>query len=508
MDQNNNEYNYWAAQMGVEPKPEEPEVTQEENQVSEYNQSQNGVYRMTGSQLFHDTEDELDSFDTYGGEKENQASSTMGDHMQKEPEKKNGNGRKFIHFVSAAAVFGLVAGCSFWGINQAAEYFERSKNAQTQLQIGSLEDQSTFADNEESYTTINIPATTVISDSSVRENDVTDVVKNAMPSIVSIVGTFKKAGMTYFGYYVEEELPGSGSGIIVGKNDTELLLVTNNHVVDGAVSITVTFIDGKSVEAEIRGKDSTEDLAVLAIKIADIDEDTLNQIKVATLGDSDATEVGEKVVAIGNALGYGQSTTVGYVSAKNRNVTVDNRVMELLQTDAAINPGNSGGALLNISGEVIGINSVKYTNTAVEGIGYAIPISKAIPTINELMNLEKLEENEKGYLGVEIEDVDEDNALNMPAGIFIRNVIKDSAAEKAGIIPGDIVIKVNNSTVTTKVALKEKISSYRAGKTVTITVMRYEDGEYEEKDIHVTLQTAEDTQATTESVEENSTRKK
>lgn len=503
MDNNKNEYNFWTDQAGTTKDPEEVQKKEESTDYNEYNSSeqayepQSGVYRMTASQLYHEKQEDDTQSQTESVNDNNQNPPVMDGKDQKEPKKKNPNVKKFIHFVSAAAVFGLVAGCSFWGINQAIEYLDRSRSTQVQQQLDSLEDQPTLAggkieDQENNrYSQINIPSTTVIQDASVRESDVTTVVKNTMPSIVSILGTFKQSGITYFGQYVEEELPGSGSGIIVGKNDTELLIVTNNHVVDGAVNIMVTFIDEESVEAEVRGKDSTEDLAVLAIKLSDINKDTLSQIKVATLGDSDVTEVGEKVVAIGNALGYGQSTTVGYVSAKNRTIYVDNREMQLLQTDAAINPGNSGGALLNVNGEVIGINSVKYTNTAVEGIGYAIPISKAIPIINELMNLEKLEENEKGYLGVEIEDIAKENELDMPVGIFIRKVTKGSAAEKAGIVQGDIVTKVNNITVTTREALKEKVSSYRAGKTITLTVMRYQNGDYIEKNIDVTLQAME-----------------
>ncbi|MDF2950900.1 MAG: 2-alkenal reductase, partial [Anaerocolumna sp.] len=293
----------------------------------------------------------------------------------------------------------------------------------------------------------------------------------------------------WFGQQYSEEYQGSGSGIIVGKNEKELLIATNNHVVEGAEPITVTFIDDTKAEAIIKGTDAVADLAVISIDLSTIKEETLNTIKIATLGDSDDVKVGQMAIAIGNALGYGQSVTVGYISAKDRAVAIEGNTMVLLQTDAAINPGNSGGALLNMKGEVIGINSVKYASSEVEGMGYAIPISRAMPIINELMNRETLAEDEKGYLGVYIRQVTEEVAqtYNWPVGVYVISTIEGGAAESAGIIAGDIITKVNQTEVTAESQLQEKVNSYRAGTEVTLTVMRMENGQYIEREIVVTL---------------------
>lgn len=397
--------------------------------------------------------------------------------------KKSGKALKVVKFIGLAAAFGVIAGASFFGINYAGNKLQSKDTTET---IGNSN--GSLSTNNESKKEI---STTTVSNNVTNEtNDVSDLVEQTMPSIVSIKSSISQTVTDFFGRTYDEEGEGSGSGIIVGKNDTELLIVTNNHVVEDAKTIKVTFIDNEEVTAEVKGKDSTSDLAVLAIKLSDIDKETSDQIKIAVLGDSDKVKVGQMAVAIGNALGYGQSVTVGYISAKDRSVQVsDTQTMVLLQTDAAINPGNSGGALLNINGEVIGINSAKTAANEVEGMGYAIPISQATPIINELMNREVLSEDEQGYLGITGEDVTdtEVSKFNMPLGISITSVIEDGPADKAGLKHGDIITKVNGTEVTNFDQMKEKINSYRVGTEITITYMRSDNGEHKENTVTVKL---------------------
>ncbi len=319
-----------------------------------------------------------------------------------------------------------------------------------------------------------------------KDNSVVTVSENTQPSIVAINSTITTSN----GWGQSYEQLGSGSGIILKQTDTTLLIVTNNHVVESASNIDVVFTDGQSVPAKVKGTDSTSDLAVIEVKLSDIKDSTLKSIKVATLGSSSDLKVGEMVVAIGNALGYGQSVTVGYISAKDREVTIDNKKMILLQTDAAINPGNSGGALLNLNGEVIGINSAKFSSEVVEGIGYAIPISNAIPIINELVDREVLKEEEKGYIGISGTTVTDEmhNSLNYPYGVYVSEVAKDGAAEIGGIKPYDILTKLNGNTISTIEGFKERLNSYRAGTQVEITLQRIENGAYVEKTLKITLQ--------------------
>lgn len=324
--------------------------------------------------------------------------------------------------------------------------------------------------------------------------DVSGVVDNIMPAIVAINCTVQ-GQYSIFGQ-IYGDASSSGSGIIVGQSDDELLIVTNNHVITSAKSIMVQFIDDKVYDAKVKGTDSTADLAVLAVKIKDLTSDTKREIKISKLGDSDAVRVGEVAIAIGNALGYGQSVTVGYISAKDREVSATDgqsgargTKMKLLQTDAAINPGNSGGALLNIQGEVIGINSVKYASEEVEGMGYAIPISMALPIINELMDREDLKENEKGYLGISGTTVATSSLdYNMPDGVYINEVSEGGAADRAGIIKGDIITKINGIAVSSIEGLQERVNSYRAGTEVSITLQRAKEGVYQEQTVTATLQ--------------------
>ena len=337
-------------------------------------------------------------------------------------------------------------------------------------------------------TTANSAKLTTSSNSSSGTANVTEVAKNAMPSIVSITNMSVQEVQNFFGGTQKQKSESAGSGIIVGQNDSELLIVTNNHVVEGSSTLTVTFIDEESVEADIKGTDSDKDLAVVAVPLSKIKDST---IAVATLGDSDKTQVGDQVIAIGNALGYGQSVTTGIVSAKER--TMDSYDGKLLQTDAAINPGNSGGALLNANGEVIGINSAKIATETVEGIGYAIPVSDVSDLITNLMNQKtktKVAESERGYIGIKGVDVTSDSAqmYNMPTGVYVSEVISGGGAEKAGITKGAVITGIEGTTVDGMDALQEQLQYYKAGEKVKITVQtQSKNGEYEKKDVEVTL---------------------
>lgn len=325
-------------------------------------------------------------------------------------------------------------------------------------------------------------------------SDVSGVVENVMPSIVSITNVYDTVTSDFFGQQHRSQSGGSGSGIIIGQNDEEVLVVSNNHVTkadNGAKNqkITVTFNDATTAEATIKGADSGSDLSILSVKMSDIKKDTLSKIKVATIGDSSKMKVGQMVIAIGNALGYGQSTTVGYVSALNREIADEDFTMKLIQTDAAINPGNSGGALLNAKGEVIGINSIKYASEKVEGMGFAIPISTALPIINDLMNREEIAENEQSYLGIMGRDVTKNynQIYGIPIGVYITDATKASPADRAGLKMGNIITGFNGTTIKTMAELQAKLAAVKAGTVVKLTIMQYENGRYVEKSVQVTL---------------------
>ena len=395
--------------------------------------------------------------------------------------------RRCLRLVGAAALFGTVAAGTFIGFNEL--YYRLNPSAKPSFRTDSGTDNSAFGQMPISYTV-------TAQGTSVATSDVSAIVSAAMPSLVSISCTFRNT-TSFFGYLYEGTSEGSGSGIIVGKNDKELLIATNNHVVDDAVTTTVTFLDGSHVDAFVRGTEETADLAIVSVPLEDIPPETLSALTTAILGDSDNVKVGQMVIAIGNSLGYGQTTTVGYLSAKERQVTVKDSATGksvnymALQVDAAINPGNSGGALLDADGRVIGINSAKLSSTNVEGIGYAIPINNAIDILTELMNREILTEQEQGYLGINLsqqEITDEIARLyGFPRGVFVSNVIEGGAAARAGILSGDIITAVNGSAVTTRTQLQEKVKSYRCGTEVTVTLARLENGEYVERDVAVTL---------------------
>ncbi len=403
---------------------------------------------------------------------------------KKKERKPGGFGVKLAKCAALALVFGLVSGVVFEGVHLASGSLfgtgEETANAQ-----GSVLTQSGADGGIKSTAT----STTYVA------TDVSDIVEEVMPSIVAITNVSMAEYRSIWGGKQTYEVPSCGSGIIVSANDEYLYVVTNNHVVDGANSLTVTFTDDSTVSAEVRGTDPSTDLAVIQVEASSIDEETRASIKVAALGNSDNLKVGEASIAIGNALGYGQSVTTGCISALNREVTVSdsssntNYTAELIQTDAAINPGNSGGALLNAAGEVIGINSVKYSDTDVEGIGYAIPISTASPIIEDLITKEKVDESNSAFLGIAGVDVTRDVAANynMPTGVYVAQVTEGSAAEQAGIQLGDIITTFDGREISSMEELSMRMQYYKAGDTVEVVIKRASDGVYVEQTISVTL---------------------
>ena len=414
--------------------------------------------------------------------------------------------------IALAVIFGLVAAVVFQAANFAADRFLNTGKSSVQIKTtDSVDLQETASDDS--------TADKVLSDS--ENGTVAAVAQASMPSVVAITTVSVQEIPSFFGYSSHQYKSAStGSGIIVGDNDDELLIATNNHVVDGATTLSVCFIGDDvanaetetvnagdngdlnvedAVSAKIKGTDADNDLAVVAVKKSDIPEDTLNQIKIAQIGSSDDLAVGQQVVAIGNALGYGQSVTSGWISALNRTISTDDGMNStgLIQTDAAINPGNSGGALLNMKGELIGINSAKYADSAVEGMGYAIPISKAKPILEELMNREtreKVDSNKKGYLGVSLANLTTEaiEMYNMPTGAFVRNVEDDSPAQEAGICKGDIIVKFDGQKVSDGDDLLDKLQYYKSGEKIEAVIARATNGEYEENTIELTLGTRPD----------------
>lgn len=397
------------------------------------------------------------------------------DEKPKKPKKK----RKMTlvgKVAGLAVLFGVVGGLTFQGVNYISGrvFGTGNGNLQDSAQVQTVQTQE--ASGEE-----------------LQGSDITQIASNSMPFVVSIQNMSVQQVQDFFGGIREQTQTSAGSGIIVGQNDTELMIVTNNHVVEGSTTLTVTFNDETSVEASVKGTDSTKDLAVVAVSLHDISDETKNGIKVAVLGNSDKLQVGEEVIAIGNALGYGQSVTNGIVSAKDREIEMEGFDSKLIQTNAAINPGNSGGALLNIRGEVIGINTVKVNDSAVEGMGYAIPISDVTDIITNLMNKEtrtQVPEAQRGYIGIEGTDVDSQSAeqFGMPEGVYVSRVMENGGAEKAGITKGCIITGIEGSGINNMESLQEQLSYYRIGETVKLTVQFPSgQGEYEEKELDVTL---------------------
>ncbi len=400
-------------------------------------------------------------------------------------------GKKWAVLVAMAVVFGLIAGSIMYGINAAGSRVQAAKN---------IEETETVSDNTASDS----------ENSSDGENTaVEEVTKNAMPSVVTISTMSVEEMRSFFGGTQQYEVEGAGTGVIVGENDSELLIATNNHVVEGATSLSVGFIDESTAEAEVKGTDADNDLAVVSVKLSDISSDTMNQIKIASIGDSDDLELGQQVVAIGNALGYGQSVTCGYVSALNRSLTLTDEngttinSTGLIQTDAAINPGNSGGALLNMKGELVGINEAKSSSTpdgsSVDNIGFAIPIDKAEESLKDLMNLptrEKVDESQASYLGIQGGSVTSDvtQLYGIPGGVIVSGVVENGPADQAGIQKGDVITELDGRSIGNMEQLQDVLQYYASGETVKVTVQRAQDGSYQEQEISVTLGAASDAQ--------------
>ena len=403
--------------------------------------------------------------------------------------------KRIIGVIFSALLFGLIAGGMMVGVNYIAQernIYSIAEEGQPKQEEKKESSPSEIKEPEKSTA----PSNTVIA-STGKGKTVTEVAKDAMPSVVAITNMmrYQENGFSIFGEIQREtELPASGSGVIVGQNDTELLIATNNHVIQDSNSLTVSFIDDSTATAQVKGTDVTVDLALVSVKLSDISPETREKIKAVQIGSSDEMEVGDQVVAIGNALGYGQSVTTGIISAKNRDVQTKDGVSKgLIQTDAAINPGNSGGALLNRKGELIGINVAKYADTDVEGMGYSIPSSAAETILSSLSTLttrDKVPEAEQGVLGIQVKDIDAQTAESfaMPKGIYIFKVLDDTGADNSQIQERDIITKLDGQGVYTTANLKALLSKYRAGEEVKLTLMRQDGtGKYNEVEATVTL---------------------
>lgn len=481
---NNQENN--SQQVAIDVTPIEESVTQENTESHRYSYREQGT---GGSSYQYDNGN--NSNDTYNNSYSSQGwrdESTYNNenyygNIPPEPDKrrrqrkngsknnKNGMGKKAAKLVASAAVFGLIAGACFVGVSVAKDKLYPSTADRIETTSG-----TTSAKSETSS-----------SGSSSSNSNVASVVNEVMPSVVSITSTIQSSN--YYGFGTQES-EGAGSGFIVAKTKDSLMIATNNHVVSDATSLTVGFVDDTTAKATVVGTDSSADLAVISVKIKDIKDSTASKIKVATLGSSDDLKVGEEVVAIGNALGYGQSVTTGVVSAKNREVSLTDGTMNLLQTDAAINPGNSGGVLINMDGQVVGINNAKLEDTSVEGMGYAIPITTAKTILTDLMNASSVSTKDAAFLGVVGRDINESysSALGIPSGIYVSQVVSGSPAEKAGISAGDVITKFEGNNVSTMSGLKEKLALKKANTKVKITFKRAnQSGTYEEKTVTVTL---------------------
>ena len=440
-------------------------------------------------------------------ESRNTESSFRGSVSKKQKKKEN-FGRTIAKTVCIALVFGVVAGAAFQGTNFVGQKLFGDKvtapvsqdaSAETAApEVGTVQPQTGNSGSEDSAVSVSA------------------IVKQCMPSLVAITNVSVKEVQNYwgFGWYSQpqqQESTSTGTGIIIGQNDSELLIVTNNHVITGATNLSVVFSvdEGKDgttpVEAQIKRSDATKDVGVIAVKLSDIPAETMSAIKTATIGDSSQMQVGDQVIAIGNALGYGQSVTKGIVSALDREVTLQNDdgstiSNKLIQTDAAINPGNSGGALLNMKGEVIGINEAKLSSNYVEGMGYAIPISDVEGIIGDLQNLQtrsEVDSEKMGYLGVTCQDVTSDIAqqYDMPEGVYLKSVVSGCAADKAGLKKGDILTRFDGMGVTTYDTLRDRLQYYEAGETVEVTVQSPENGSYVEKTVSLTLSTKAEVEA-------------
>lgn len=420
--------------------------------------------------------------------------------------------KKGLTFSLCAVLAGVLAAGSFEGVNKLAGW-----SGATTVEAASNKDETTltYAKSEKKDADASDSKSDTGKDTGSTAKgslDVSEIVSEALPSIVSITTKSVQEVQNYFGMYgmygyapqqQEQEVEGSGSGIIVGKNDDELLIATNYHVVEGADTLSVAFTDGNAVEASVKGFDEERDLAVVSVSLDDVEDDTMDAVSIANIGSSDDLKVGEQVVAIGNALGYGQSVTTGIVSAKNRRMDSDNNTVtdgsddssdgvNLIQTDAAINPGNSGGALLNMEGEVVGINSAKLASTEVEGMGYAIAISDVTDILQNLMNetsRDKLDDSEHGVLGIKGSSVSSEavQMYGIPAGVFVKEVTEGGAADKAGLKANSVITEFNGKTVSSNNQLIEYLSYYEPDEEVELTVQVPHGTSYKEETVKVTL---------------------
>ena len=483
---NNQENN--SQQVAIDVTPIEESVTQENTESHRYSYREQGTggssYQYDNGNNCNDTYN--NSYSSHGWRDESTYNNeNYYGNIPPEPDKrrrqrkngsknnKNGMGKKAAKLVASAAVFGLVAGACFVGVSVAKDKLYPSTADRIETTSG-----TTSAKSETSS-----------SGSSSSSSNVASVVNEVMPSVVSITSTIQSSN--YYGFGTQES-EGAGSGFIVAKTKDNLMIATNNHVVSDATSLTVGFVDDTTAKATVVGTDSSADLAVISVKIKDIKDSTASKIKVATLGSSDDLKVGEEVVAIGNALGYGQSVTTGVVSAKNREVSLTDGTMNLLQTDAAINPGNSGGALLNMEGEVVGINSAKLASTEVEGMGYAIAISDVTDILQNLMNetsRDKLDDSEHGVLGIEGSSVSSEavQMYGIPAGVFVKKVTEGGAADKAGLKANSVITEFNGKTVSSSNQLIEYLSYYEPDEEVELTVQVPHGTSYKEETVKVTL---------------------
>ena len=468
------------------------------------NENRNGEYHFTGEQLNRDTAGTAGGGTPHSGAPYDgpaygptggPAGGTGHDRRQK-PKKPMTTGKKWAVTISMALVFGLIAGGTMFGVNSIGTFLaggsgrQHTQLSQTQTTSNSGSDSGSASESS--------------------TGSVSEVAANAMPSLVTISTMTVEEMQSFFGGTQQYEVEGAGTGVIVGENDTELLIATNYHVVEGATSLSVGFIDEQSVEGQVKGTDVNNDLAVVSVNLSDIPEDTMNQIKVATIGDSDELQLGDQVVAIGNALGYGQSVTSGYVSALDRDLTLTDaggttiNSTGLIQTDAAINSGNSGGALLNMNGELIGINEAKSSTTmsgaSVDNVGFAIPINKAQQSLQEMMNLEtreKVDESKASYMGIQGSDVSSEatQLYGIPSGVVVANVVENGPADQAGLQRGDVITELDGRTISSMSQLQDVLKYYAAGEKVDVVVQRSGNGGYEAQTLSITLGSAADAEA-------------
>jgi len=427
---------------------------------------------------YYDNQNEYTNQDTYTSYHYGYNNAGNGGNVEP-PKKKGGLFKKVMTFLLCGVIFGAAAGGTFLGVAALGNQY---------LDLPGVE--------ETQKPTVSQTTGTKNSNISVTAMDVSEVVDDVMPSIVSVTSTVVYQSYYGWGFGMQEyETEGSGSGVIIGQTDKELLVLTNDHVVDGAKSLTLTFVDGTTAPAAMKGTDSKADLAVIAVNKENLSAETLAALAVAKYGDSDQMRVGQAVIAIGNALGFGQSVTVGVVSALEREVTIEGNTMVLMQTDAAINFGNSGGGLFNTNGELIGINVAKTTADSAEGMGYAIPISSAEDIIKDLSSKQTKEERNEvpeakaAYIGISMQNVTSDisSVYGWPVGVYLVEVGKDTPAEEAGLLPQDVITAFDGEEVETREDLQQLLKYYEGGTTVELTVQRQVDGKYQEMKISLTL---------------------